>query len=109
MSDGNQGDEPVGDNQTIRVTYTARLEDDTELISNRVASFKVGTSSQVLPVTTLPTPSPPSCYHMSRCLCRARLRSAKRLTRECGGCVSETAGAHLPLPPGSFAVIHLPR
>ena len=54
MSDGNQGDEPVGDNQTIRVTYTARLEDDTELISNRVASFKVGTSSQVLPAATLP-------------------------------------------------------
>jgi len=44
----------VGDNQTIRVTYTARLEDDTELISNRVASFKVGTSSQVLPAATLP-------------------------------------------------------
>ena len=54
VSDGNQGDEPVGDNQTIRVTYTARLEDDTELISNRVASFKVGTSSQVLPAATPP-------------------------------------------------------
>ena len=49
VSDGNQGDEPVGDNQTIRVIYTARLEDDTELVSNRVASFKVGTSSQVPP------------------------------------------------------------
>ena len=54
VSDGNQGDEPVGDNQTIRVIYTARLEDDTELISNRVASFKVGTSSQVLPAATPP-------------------------------------------------------
>lgn len=54
VSDGNQGDEPVGDNQTIRVTYTARLEDDTELITNRVASFKVGTSSQVLPAAPPP-------------------------------------------------------
>ena len=54
VSDGNQGDEPVGDNQTIRVTYTARLEDDTELITNRVASFKVGTSSQVLPAAAPP-------------------------------------------------------
>ena len=25
VSDGNQGDEPVGDNQTIRVTYSTRL------------------------------------------------------------------------------------
>ena len=49
VSDGNQGDGPVGDNQTIRVTYSTRLEDNTEIISNRVASFKVGASSQVLP------------------------------------------------------------
>lgn len=54
VSDGNQGDGPVGDNQTIRVTYSTRLEDNTEIISNRVASFKVGASSQVLPAATIP-------------------------------------------------------
>ena len=94
VSDGNQGDEPVGDNQTIRVTYSTRLEDNTVLISNRVASFKVGTSSQVRHAPAPPTPPPPSCCRMSSCLWRALLRSARRLTRECGGCVSETAGAH---------------
>ena len=94
VSDGNQGDEPVGDNQTIRVTYSTRLEDNTVLISNRVASFKVGTSSQVRHAPAPPTPPPPSCCCMSSCLWRALLRSARRLTRECGECVLETAGAH---------------
>ena len=113
VSDGNQGDEPVGDNQTIRVTYTARLEDDTELISNRVASFKVGTSSQVLPAPprrrTPPTPPPSSCCRMSSCLWRALLRSARRLMRECGGCMLETAGARLRCrrkAPPPAAVMH---
>ena len=94
VSDGNQGDEPVGDNQTIRVTYSTRLEDNTVLISNRVASFKVGTSSQVRHAPAPPTPPPPCCCCMSSCLWRALLRSARRLTRECGECVLETAGAH---------------
>ena len=94
VSDGNQGDEPVGDNQTIRVTYSTRLEDNTVLISNRVASFKVGSSSQVRHAPAPPTPPPPSCCRMSSCLWRALLRSARRLTRECGGCALETAGAH---------------
>ena len=94
VSDGNQGDDPVGDNQTIRVTYSTRLEDNTVLISNRVASFKVGSSSQVRHAPAPPTPPPPSCCRMSSCLWRALLRSVRRLTRECGGCVLETAGAH---------------
>lgn len=49
VAHGNQGDHPVGDNQTVRISYSARVDEtDTEVVSNRVASFKVGTRSQVL-------------------------------------------------------------
>eukprot|EP00908_Phaeocystis_cordata_P026271 Transcript_8739.p1 GENE.Transcript_8739~~Transcript_8739.p1 ORF type:complete len:203 (-),score=26.51 Transcript_8739:144-752(-) len=48
VAHGNQGDHPVGDNQTVRISYSARVDEtDTEVVSNRVASFKVGTRSQI--------------------------------------------------------------
>ena len=42
VKSGELGDDPVDVGQTVRVQYSARLEDGREVVSKLVASFRVG-------------------------------------------------------------------
>lgn len=46
VSFGDQEDEPVEEGQTVRINYTARLQDGAE-VARGTASFKIGSSSRI--------------------------------------------------------------